>query len=220
MLLGALFWMLLGGEPAHARTENLDTPFFSSAVSGFRFYDPNMQRWLNRDPLVERGGLNLYAFLENDSISYVDIDGREKFGVAVRIGGMGIKVVKEISKDLAILLFKKEGKDIVCSKSQAKKWCKKKGSKISRIEKHGDEPPHGHPPDRQISGTVHGGHSFINTISSFTAVGVFGDGYIAQAVDFFNPVSDVVDAADLIDGLTKPSEESAEHEETCDDPCS
>src|SRR6185436_20742834 len=27
---------------------------------GFRFYDPNLQRWMNQDPIEEEGGINLY----------------------------------------------------------------------------------------------------------------------------------------------------------------
>jgi RHS repeat-associated protein len=40
----------------------------------YRFYDPNLQRWVNRDPIDEEGGLNLYAF-PNDPVDFVDIDG-------------------------------------------------------------------------------------------------------------------------------------------------
>ena len=72
MLLGTLFWLLLGGEPAHARTEYLSTPVFCNAVSGFRFYDLNMQRFLNRDPIQEQGGINLYGFVGNDPSDNVD----------------------------------------------------------------------------------------------------------------------------------------------------
>jgi RHS repeat-associated protein len=39
---------------------------------GRRFYDPNTQRWLNRDPIQELGGLNLYAYVGNNPISGVD----------------------------------------------------------------------------------------------------------------------------------------------------
>ena len=59
MSLGDLFLLLLGGEPAHDRTENLSTPAFCNAVSGYRFYDANLLRFLNRDPLQERKGINL-----------------------------------------------------------------------------------------------------------------------------------------------------------------
>jgi RHS repeat-associated protein len=39
---------------------------------GYRFYDPYLQRWLNRDPMQERGGLNLYSLLGNDSVNRLD----------------------------------------------------------------------------------------------------------------------------------------------------
>ncbi len=39
---------------------------------GYRFYDPNLQRWLNRDPIDEDGGINLYRFTENNSIGFAD----------------------------------------------------------------------------------------------------------------------------------------------------
>lgn len=45
---------------------------------GFRFYDPNLQRWLNQDPIGEAGGINLYAFVESDPIDWFDTDGLSK----------------------------------------------------------------------------------------------------------------------------------------------
>ena len=39
---------------------------------GYRFYDPNLQRWVSRDPIQELGGLNLYAFVENDPLNAID----------------------------------------------------------------------------------------------------------------------------------------------------
>lgn len=39
---------------------------------GYRFYDPNLQRWLNRDPLGEDGGINLYGFVRNNPLGWVD----------------------------------------------------------------------------------------------------------------------------------------------------
>ena len=38
----------------------------------YRYYDPNLQRWLNRDPIEEGGGYNLYGFLNNDPLDFVD----------------------------------------------------------------------------------------------------------------------------------------------------
>jgi RHS repeat-associated protein len=42
---------------------------------GNRFYDPNLQRWPNRDPIEEDGGINLYEFVKNSPISWFDSDG-------------------------------------------------------------------------------------------------------------------------------------------------
>jgi len=42
---------------------------------GFRFYDPNMQRWLNKDLIQELGGINLYAFTFNNPLTWLDLLG-------------------------------------------------------------------------------------------------------------------------------------------------
>ena len=42
---------------------------------GYRWYDPNLQRWQKRDPIGVRGGGNLYTFVANDPIGRVDFLG-------------------------------------------------------------------------------------------------------------------------------------------------
>jgi RHS repeat-associated protein len=39
---------------------------------GRRHYDPNLQRWLNEDPLGEAGGINLYRFAGNSPLNQID----------------------------------------------------------------------------------------------------------------------------------------------------
>ncbi|MCP3933555.1 MAG: RHS repeat-associated core domain-containing protein [Bacteroidetes bacterium] len=39
---------------------------------GYRYYDPELGRWINRDPYDENGGDNLYAFVNNDGINGYD----------------------------------------------------------------------------------------------------------------------------------------------------
>ncbi len=39
---------------------------------GYRFYDPLIQRWLNRDPIGEKGGVNVYRFVRNAPTSQID----------------------------------------------------------------------------------------------------------------------------------------------------
>ncbi len=48
---------------------------------GYRFYDPGMQRWLNRDPLGEVDGNHLYTFIRNLPVSWVD-----PFGLKIEYG--------------------------------------------------------------------------------------------------------------------------------------
>jgi len=42
---------------------------------GYRYYNPSTGRWLSRDPIMEAGSLNLYAFLLNDPLDDVDLFG-------------------------------------------------------------------------------------------------------------------------------------------------
>ena len=39
---------------------------------GYRFYNPALGRWLNRDPINENGGVNLYGCVKNSPISIID----------------------------------------------------------------------------------------------------------------------------------------------------
>jgi RHS repeat-associated protein len=43
---------------------------------GFRYYNPSTGRWLSRDPIDERGGVNLYGFAGNHPTANVDVLGR------------------------------------------------------------------------------------------------------------------------------------------------
>jgi RHS repeat-associated protein len=72
------FGELLRCEGAHAK----ENPFrFSTKFTddesglvyyGARFYSPTLGRFINRDPIEEQGGLNLYGFSGNDSVNRVD----------------------------------------------------------------------------------------------------------------------------------------------------
>tara|TARA_R100000027_G_scaffold17378_1_gene12555 strand:- start:545 stop:1651 length:1107 start_codon:yes stop_codon:yes gene_type:complete len=55
-------------------------------VYGFRYYDPETGRWLSRDPIGERGGLNLYAFVGNDGVNIWDLLGLSDPGLGVGLG--------------------------------------------------------------------------------------------------------------------------------------
>ncbi|UDQ98455.1 RHS repeat-associated core domain-containing protein [Lentisphaerota bacterium WC36G] len=66
-------------------SETVENPFkFSSEYAdsetnlvyyNYRYYNTNTGKWLKRDPIEEQGGLNLYGFVENNPINYVDLKG-------------------------------------------------------------------------------------------------------------------------------------------------
>jgi hypothetical protein len=50
---------------------------FSPPHLASAYYDPGVQRWINRDPIGERGGKNLYAFVRN-----VPLDSWDSYGLS------------------------------------------------------------------------------------------------------------------------------------------
>jgi RHS repeat-associated protein len=41
----------------------------------YRYYEPNLQRWVNRDPLGELGGVNLFTLTDNNPLNRYDPEG-------------------------------------------------------------------------------------------------------------------------------------------------
>lgn len=65
---------------------------------GYRFYLPNEGRWLNRDPIEEMGGLNLYQYVGGDPVNY-----RDPYGLVVQVvaGALIREAAKSIAKSSA-----------------------------------------------------------------------------------------------------------------------
>ena len=57
---------------------------------GYRFYSPSLGKWINRDPIEELGGTNVYAFTENSPLNFVDTYGLliVPVMIVVMIGGV------------------------------------------------------------------------------------------------------------------------------------
>jgi RHS repeat-associated protein len=65
---------------------------------GYRYYHPQTGRWINRDPIEENGGLNLYGFVGNDGVGSIDILGLDKpplFPDHVRKMGEDLNALRE-----------------------------------------------------------------------------------------------------------------------------
>ncbi len=64
----------LTNPAANTRTAVQETSYRAGghARSGLRSYSPALGRWLNRDPIGEGGGLNLFCFVRNQAVTKVD----------------------------------------------------------------------------------------------------------------------------------------------------
>ena len=67
-------------SPASPKTH---TPLPRLQERGHRFYSANLSRWVSRDPAGEDAGLNLFAFVLNDPVRFVDADGRFIFPIII-----------------------------------------------------------------------------------------------------------------------------------------
>ncbi|UDQ98347.1 RHS repeat-associated core domain-containing protein [Lentisphaerota bacterium WC36G] len=71
-----------------ADVETVENPFkFSSEYAeketgliyyNYRYYNPKDGKWLSRDPIEEKGGINVYGFVDNDTIKNIDSLGLKK----------------------------------------------------------------------------------------------------------------------------------------------
>ena len=76
---------LIAANPFRFSSEFYD-PELDLIYYNYRHYSPSLGRWLSRDPIEEKGGLNLYAFCKNNGINYFDMRG----GSVIAISGWSI----------------------------------------------------------------------------------------------------------------------------------
>ena len=84
-----------GSIPSYAYTNGFGARWGSFAhrevglvQMGFRFYDEQTGRWLNRDPIGQSGGLNLYEYANNNPTNYFDATGRNPLLVSGAFGAL------------------------------------------------------------------------------------------------------------------------------------
>ena len=67
---------LIAANPFRFSSEFYD-PELDLIYYNYRHYSPSLGRWLSRDPIEEKGGLNLYAFCKNNGINIWDFLGEK-----------------------------------------------------------------------------------------------------------------------------------------------
>ena len=75
--------------PAYTEQKTRYKPVFHGAVSGFRYYDPELGRFIQRDPSGYPDGPNNYLYCHNNPINFVDPEGLVENSVAGYFKEMG-----------------------------------------------------------------------------------------------------------------------------------
>ena len=81
---------LIAANPFRFSSEFYD-PELDLIYYNYRHYSPSLGRWLSRDPIEEKGGLNLYAFCKNNGINIWDFLGDVGFPGFSPIAGRNLQ---------------------------------------------------------------------------------------------------------------------------------
>ena len=108
------------GPNATAFTHRFSTKHLETETGlyyyGYRFYDPATGRWPSRDPIEERGGINLYGFVGNDGTNYFDVLGLD--------GGVDYSMALDAQLALALKHFGASDEEAVESGRRLAKMAK------------------------------------------------------------------------------------------------
>ncbi len=169
-----------------AKTGTFDQPFqFSTkrydARIGmvqyeFRNYLPAIGRWLTRDPLGEAGGLNLYAFVGNNPVNWVDPWGESPIGCIIKLTKTGAKKVANIFTKKAAIKARKQGENVIMKNRTIAKAVEIAANGKAELLRHeGHELADGTVgnPHFQTNGKI--GHSFWGDITVYSIIGALFD---------------------------------------------
>ena len=105
----------------------------------YRHYDSVIGRWIQRDPLAEIGGVNLFSFLSNAPVASIDILGKQAGDPPSYLNGLRPTSAEKVNQAIE-LIFEKE-KTPQAREDALRRWLKKHGARRSsniragRVEK-------------------------------------------------------------------------------------
>lgn len=105
---------------------------------GFRYYVPEMGRWLNRDPIEEAGGLNLYGFVGNDGVNEWDYLGLRRCRIMLYFGHGSVPGEPSYQMDRANEFLRLLDSNNLAYAKALKEW-QQAGRRIAQADREGHE---------------------------------------------------------------------------------
>ncbi|MCI5196832.1 MAG: RHS repeat-associated core domain-containing protein, partial [Candidatus Electrothrix sp. AW5] len=198
------------------KTGSLDQPFrFSTkafdeqnglAYYGYRFYSPGVGRWINRDPIGEAGGINLYGFVGNGPVNWIDPNGLSPLKI-ISLCTKGYKIVKTVGWKEAVRAVRKGENVLAGSRAEAKRLARSASKKKNPIRDPAHKPKEGqmrhyHPNPRNGSHVFYqiaAGLTFSNYMQCENPEKMCKKSVAGQVLDLFNPLSIGQDAIDIFE---------------------
>ena len=114
--------------------EDKSSPGAHVAYYGYRYYHPDLGRWISRDPIGEQGGVNFFAFVGNDGINFRDLFGLEPRGefegksncIGFALTGRPGYCIWPNENESLENYVKRRAPDATCSEVNSSKECKPK----------------------------------------------------------------------------------------------
>ena len=135
-----------GTATASALSENpfgFSSEFYEASLGlvyyNYRHYNSVLGRWIQRDPLAEMGGINLFSFLSNAPLASIDILGKHAGNPPSYLNGLRPTSSEKVNQAVE-LIFEKEKTPQACEDA-LRRWLKKHGARQSsniragRVEK-------------------------------------------------------------------------------------
>jgi RHS repeat-associated protein len=172
--------------------------------NGFRDYDPTIGRYVASDPIAAEDDISSYVYVDDNPVGAVDPTGLSPFKI-IKLCAEGYKVLKKVPFKQAVQALRRGENVLAPSGREARKAAKAASDAKSPIRDpaHDDDyMKHYHPNPRT------GGHAFYDTLAALSIESHVECNdcikrKLAQAADFFNPLSapkDIIDTYDVLTG--------------------